>query len=149
MPGLCAFRGAWHCSSVTFQEEVAQSEMVMVYLPNSTGVDRLGIASLTAPTRMTTASFKNSVVYCLEVLVCPSLMPTVMVTMDPIDVDYHNQLIYHLPAGSRSIVGCRTNALDLAADCQQPSSLPNTMVADCLYGGTLFKSNSRFFLLPT
>ena len=29
-------------------------------------------------------------------------MPTVMVTMDPIDVDYHNQLIGHLPAGSRS-----------------------------------------------
>ena len=46
--------GALHCSSVTFQEEVAQSEMVMVYLPNSTGVDRLGIASLTAPTRKTT-----------------------------------------------------------------------------------------------
>ena len=29
-------------------------------------------------------------------------MPTCMVTMDPIDVDYHSQLIGHLPAGSRS-----------------------------------------------
>ena len=39
---------------MTFQEKVAQSEMVMVYLPNSTGVDRLGIASPTASTRKTT-----------------------------------------------------------------------------------------------
>ena len=59
MPGLCPFRGALHCSSVTFQEEVAQSEMVMVYLPNSTGVDRLGIASPTAPTRKTTLELRG------------------------------------------------------------------------------------------
>ena len=63
-----------------------------------------------------------------------------MVTMDPIDVDYHNQLIGHLPAGSRSG--------GLSHERSQPSSLPNTMVADCLYGGALFKSNSGFFLLP-
>ena len=61
--------GFLHCSSVTSQEEVAQSEMVMFYLPNSTGVDRLpsGIASPMAPTRDSSrdaesVSFKNSVV---------------------------------------------------------------------------------------
>ena len=47
-------------------------------------------------------------------------MPTCMVTMDPIDVDCHNQLIGHLPACSRS----GGHAFDLAADCQQPLSLP-------------------------
>ena len=51
---FCPFHGAMHCSSVISQKEVAQSEMVMVYLPNSTGVDRLGIASPMAPTRKTT-----------------------------------------------------------------------------------------------
>ena len=71
-------------------------------------------------------------------------MPTCMVTMDPIDVDCHNQLIGHLPACSRS----GGHAFDLAADCQQPLSLPNTMVADRRYGGALFKSNSGLFLLP-
>ena len=48
---FCPFHGAMHCSSMISQKEVAQSEMVMVYLPNSTGVDRLGIASPMAPTR--------------------------------------------------------------------------------------------------
>ena len=74
MPGLCPFRGASHCSSVTFQEEVAQSEMVMVYLPNSTGVDHLGCLSDGSypednSREAESVSFKNSVVYCLEVRV--------------------------------------------------------------------------------
>ena len=33
------------------------------------------------------------------------------------------------------VVGRRTHTSDLAADCQQPLSLPNTMVTDRLYGG--------------
>ena len=36
---------------------------------------------------------------------------------------------------AQGLVGRRTHTSDLAADCQQPLSLPNTMVADRLYGG--------------
>ena len=46
-------------------------------------------------------------------------------------------------------MGRRTRAFDLAADCQQPLSLPNTMEADRLYGGALYKNYSGFFLLPS
>ena len=56
--------------------------------------------------------------------VTPALYLSLMVTMDPIDVDCHNQLIGYLPAGSRS--GGLSH--------EQPLSLPKTMVADRLKG---------------
>ena len=48
----------------------------------------------------------------------------VMVTMDPIDVDCHNQLMRHLPAYSMSGGPCRAHAFDLTADYQEQSIIP-------------------------
>ena len=118
---FCPFHGAMHCSSVTSQEEVAQSEMVMVYLPNSTGVDRL----------------PSSNGYCLS--------------------DGYGSYRRGLPQPVDRPSACglkvwrvvaRTHLISLQIVNSPYLSLPNTMVADRLYGGALFKSNSGLFLLP-
>ena len=125
------------------QKEVSQAGMEIFYLLNGTKVDRLpysnGSDSSLTPALVSTrdtvsVSIKYSVVLCLEVRVRPGLLTTRTVTMGLIDVDCHNQLLGHL-LRAQGLVGRSTHTSDLAADCLQPSSLPNTMVADRQYGG--------------